>query len=319
MKKYVVGVDLGGTKVYTALVDEDGKIKKEIELKTEAHKGTERVVDNIFITIEAVIAEVSRDDILAIGIGTPGLLDIQKGTIIEATNLPFVNYNLINAIESKFGIKTFLDNDGNVATIGEYIFGAGRGTKNMLYVTASTGIGAGVIINGEIYRGHTSNAVEIGHITLLKGGPRCRCGNLGCAEALASGTAIVNRAKDAIASNADTKLKIYKDITAKDVFKEAEAGDFVAKQIQDQALQYLGITIANVVMIFDPEKIIIGGGIVKAGEKVFEAIYNEVKSISFKKLASFNQIVEAELGGRSGILGAAALALNESRKMNITE
>ena len=193
-KRYVVGVDLGGTKIYTALVDLQGNIIKEKVVETLASEGDQAVLGRIIDTIDYVIDGTDKDLIKAIGIGCPGILDLKKGIIIESPNIPFKNFEIIKNIKERFDLPTYLDNDANVATIGEYMFGAGKGTENMIYMTVSTGIGGGAILNGKIYRGSTGNALEIGHTTISKDGARCGCGNVGCSESLASGTAIGRKA-----------------------------------------------------------------------------------------------------------------------------
>ena len=175
----------------------------------------------------------------------------------------------------------FLDNDANVAAIGEYLLGAGRGCNNMVYVTVSTGIGGGAILNGKIYRGSTNNALEIGHMTIVPDGPRCNCGNIGCAEAVASGTAIGKRAKEAVESKVETSLKNYDQVTSYEVFVEASKGDKVSQGILDSCLNYLGITIANVITSFDPDMVIIGGGVAQGGDIVFSQVSEVVKVRNF--------------------------------------
>ncbi|MGN0026600.1 MAG: ROK family protein [Clostridium sp.] len=312
-KKYVVGVDLGGTKIYTALVDLDGNIIKEVTVKTEAQKGDTVVLDKIIKTIDDVLIGTDIDEIKAIGVGSPGPLDVENGLIVYTPNLPFKNFNIVKPIKEKYKIDTYLDNDANVATLSEYMFGAGKGSKNMVYVTVSTGIGGGAILNGSLFRGSTSNALEIGHITVMKGGPRCGCGNTGCAEALASGTAIMKRAKEAIESKVETSLKNYEEVTAKEVFLEAEKGDKVSKDILNDALSYLGITISNIANSFDPDKIIIGGGVSEAGRIVFDKIDYEMERRCLKTIYNNCKIEKAVLGSKAGVLGAAALAILESK------
>ena len=312
-KKYVVGVDLGGTKIYTALVDLDGNIVKEVTVKTEAQKGDAVVLDKIIKTIDDVLRGTDIDEIKAIGVGSPGPLDVENGLIVYTPNLPFKNFNIVKPIKEKYKIDTYLDNDANVATLSEYMFGAGKGSKNMVYVTVSTGIGGGAILNGSLFRGSTSNALEIGHITVMKGGPRCGCGNTGCAEALASGTAIMKRAKEAIESKVETSLKNYEEVTAKEVFLEAEKGDKVSKDILNDALSYLGITISNIANSFDPDKIIIGGGVSEAGRIVFDKIDYEMERRCLKTIYNNCKIEKAVLGSKAGVLDAAALAILESK------
>lgn len=310
-KKYVVGVDLGGTKIYTALVDLEGDIIKEKTVETLAHEGEQAVMGRIVDTINYVIDGTDKNLIKSIGIGSPGPLDVKNGIIIENSNLPFKNFAIVKTIKETYDLPTYLDNDANVATLGEFMFGAGKGTENMVFITASTGIGGGAVLNGKLFRGSTGNALEVGHTTVAKEGPRCGCGNLGCAEALGSGTAIGKRAKEAVLSNAVTSLKNYENVTAKEVFKEAANGDRVAKNILNTSLTYLGIAVANTITNFDPEKVVVGGGVVNGGDIVIDTIRNVVEERCMAAFVDNCTIEKAILGGKAGVLGAAALAIME--------
>ena len=310
-KKYVVGVDLGGTKIYTALVDLEGNIIKEKTVETLAHEGEQAVTGRIVDTINYVIDGTDKNLIKSIGIGSPGPLDVKNGIIIENSNLPFKNFAIVKTIKETYDLPTYLDNDANVATLGEFMFGAGKGTENMVFITASTGIGGGAVLNGKLFRGSTGNALEVGHMTVATEGPRCGCGNLGCAEALGSGTAIGKRAKEAVLSNVVTSLKNYENVTAKEVFKEAANGDRVAKNILNTSLTYLGIAVANTITNFDPEKVVVGGGVVNGGDIVLETIRNVVEERCMAAFVENCTIEKAVLGGKAGVLGAAALAITE--------
>lgn len=314
-KNYVIGIDLGGTKISGALADLDGKVMAQYTIPTNAHEGEEKVLNRIFEVINKILSDGDKDadEIKAIGIGSPGPLDAKKGVIITTPNLPFKNFNLTEPIKEKFGVPAYIDNDANVAAIGEYIFGAGKGTENMVFVTVSTGIGGGAVLNGKIYRGNTSNALEIGHMTLEKNGPRCNCGNYGCAEALASGTAIGKRAKEAVLQERFTTLKNYEDVSSYEVFKEAKNGDEVALEIVNTSLEYLGICVANLVTTFDPEVVIIGGGVSKTGEVLFGKVREVVNQRCFSSMADSCKIVPAALGTDAGVIGAVALAIMESK------
>ena len=316
MNKYVIGVDLGGTKISTALADLEGNVLAQSIIPTNAHEGEERVLERIIKSIQSVINEgdASIEDINGIGIGSPGPLDSKKGVIITTPNLPFTNFNLVKPLKDKFNVPVFLDNDANVAAIGEYMLGAGKGKKNMVYFTVSTGVGGGAIVDGNICRGNTSNALEIGHMTVAPFGPRCNCGNIGCLEAVSSGTAIGKRGQEAVRSKVETSLKNYDNITSYEVFKEAEKGDEVSKEIIDEALNYLGIGVANAISIFDPEMIVIGGGVSKAGNIVFDKVREVVNKRCFKSMAENCTIVPAGLGTDAGVIGAVALALLELNK-----
>lgn len=310
-KKYVVGVDLGGTKIYTALVDLDGNIIKEKTVETLAHEGEQAVKGRIIDTIDYVTEGTDKNLIKSIGIGSPGPLDVKNGIIIENSNLPFKNFAIVKTIKEKYDLPTYLDNDANVATLGEFMFGAGKGTENMVFITASTGIGGGAVLNGKLFRGATGNALEVGHMTVSTEGPRCGCGNLGCAEALGSGTAIGKRAKEAVSTNVTTSLKNYDNVTAKEVFKEAANGDRVAKNILNTSLTYLGIAVANTITNFDPEKVVVGGGVVNGGDIVIDTIRNVVEERCMAAFVENCTIEKAVLGGKAGVLGAAALAITE--------
>ena len=310
-KKYVVGVDLGGTKIYTALVDLEGNIIKEKTVETLANEGEQAVMGRIIDTINYVIDGTDKDSIRSIGIGSPGPLDVKNGIIIQNSNLPFKNFAIVKTIRETYDLPTYLDNDANVATLGEFMFGAGKGTENMVFITASTGIGGGAVLNGKLFRGATGNALEVGHTIVATEGPRCGCGNVGCAEAFGSGTAIGKRAKEAVASNVETTLKNYEDVTAKEVFKEAANGDRVAKNILETSLTYLGIAVANTITNFDPEKVVIGGGVVNGGDIVIDTIRNVVEERCMAAFVENCAIEKAVLGGKAGVLGAAALAITE--------
>ena len=310
-KKYVVGVDLGGTKIYTALVDLEGNIVKEKTVETLAHEGEQAVKERIIDTINYVIDGTDKNLIKSIGIGSPGPLDVKNGVILESANLPFKNFEIVKSIKETYDLPTYLDNDANVATLGEFMFGAGKGTENMVFITASTGIGGGAVLNGKLFRGATGNALEVGHMTVSTEGPRCGCGNVGCAEALGSGTAIGKRAKEAVLSNVKTSLKNYDNVTSKEVFKEAANGDRVAKKILNTSLTYLGIAVANTITNFDPEKVIVGGGVVNGGDIVIDTIKNVVEERCMAAFVENCTIEKAVLGGKAGVLGAAALAITE--------
>lgn len=312
--KYVIGIDLGGTKISGAVANFKGDMLSQYTIPTKAEEGESAVLQRIIAVVEKVIEEsnVDKEKIVSIGIGSPGPLDAKKGMIITTPNIPFKNFNIVKPLVDRFNIATYLDNDANVAAIGEYAFGSGKGTDNMVFITVSTGIGGGAVLNGKIYRGNTCNALEIGHMTLEKDGPRCNCGNYGCAEALASGTAIAKAAREQVEKGLNTSLSNYKKITAYEVFREAEKGDTVAQNVLNKALNYLGICVANIITSFDPEVVIIGGGVSKGGNIVFEKVNEVVKKRCFKAMFESTKIVPAALGTDAGVKGAVALAIMES-------
>lgn len=312
-KKFFIGIDLGGTKIKGIICGADGSILSEYTVATNAQEGEEAVFSRIISTIDEVIKKWngSIEDIKAIGIGSPGPLNAKKGMITHPVNLPFNNFNIVKPIFEKYKIPTYLDNDANVAAIGEYMFGAGKGTENMVYVTVSTGVGGGAIIDKKIYRGYTNNSLEVGHMTILPDGPKCNCGNYGCLESLASGTAIGRQANEAIKSGEITSLSKYENPTSQEVFKEAAMGDKTSKDILDRSLTYLGIGISNIITNFDPEIVIIGGGVSKGGEIVFNKVKEIVGKRCMKTFVDSCKIVPAALGTDAGAIGAAALAIME--------
>ena len=315
MKNYVIGVDLGGTKISTALSTFEGNIISQTVVPTNASEGELPVLNRIISSINEVIngANITINEVEAIGIGSPGPLDAKKGLIITTPNLPFKNYNLVQPIKERFNVPVYLDNDANVAAIGEFMFGAGKGKENIVFFTVSTGVGGGAVLNGQAYRGNTSNALEIGHMTVAPDGPRCGCGNVGCLEAVASGTAIGKRGQEAVQTNVETSLKKYDKITSYEVFVEAKNGDAVAKEIVDKAMNYLGIGVANAISIFDPEMVIIGGGVSKVGDILFDTVKSVVKARCFKAMSDSCEIVPAGLGTDAGVMGAVALAILETK------
>lgn len=315
MKNYVIGIDLGGTKISCALADLEGQVISQNTVPTNAQEGEIPVLNRIIQCVQTVLSngDITIDKVRAIGIGSPGPLDAKTGVIITTPNLPFKNFNLVSPLKEKFGVPVYLDNDANVAAIGEFMFGAAKGTENMIYFTVSTGVGGGAVLNGKVYRGNTSNALEIGHMTVLPDGPRCNCGNIGCLEAVASGTAIGKRGKEAVESKVETSLRNYENVTSYEVFKEAKAGDKVAQDIVDSCLNYLGIGVANAIAIFDPEMVIIGGGVSKVGSVVFDKVQEVVNKRCFKSMADACKILPAGLGTDAGVIGAVALAIIETK------
>lgn len=314
-KNNYIGIDLGGTKISGILTDEDGVEKAKQIVPTDAHEGENAVLNRILALIESLLkdAAVTAEEVAGIGIGSPGAMDIEKGILIQTVNLPFTDFNLVGPIKEKFGIQTYLDNDANVAALAEYTFGAGQGSQNMIFITVSTGIGGGAVLNGKFYRGSTCNGLEVGHISVEKNGLACKCGNIGCTELYASGSAIGKAGQDAIAAGKETSLSACAQVTAFEVFAAAKAGDKVAKEIIDNALDYLGVCVANTAAIFDPDIIVLGGGVAQAGDIVFERVRKVVTSRCLKPVANHVKILPAELGSDAGVIGAVALAIMESK------
>jgi glucokinase len=315
----VIGIDLGGTKIGTALVNSKGEIITRDHRKTLAAEGPDGVIARMLAAARRVLAETGTEppQVAAVGIAAPGPLDVESGVVVSPPNLPGWNHvPLRRLIADALGVTAFLEKDGNAAALGEHLFGAGRGAAHMIYVTVSTGIGGGLVLDGKLYHGATSMAGEIGHQTLIPDGPLCGCGNHGCLEALASGTAIARRARERVAQGAPTLIADLAAgdpdrITAKLVAQAADQGDEEAQMILSEAMAYLGIEIANLVNLFNPELIVIGGGLANIGDVLFESVRRAVAQRAYVAKAHRVNVLPAALGDDVGVLGAAAVALSQ--------
>jgi glucokinase len=316
-EQLVVGIDLGGTKTSIALVDRSGEITVQHCQETHATEGPEAVIGRMLDAARRVMAqaEVTPTQVAAVGIGAPGPLDIETGIVMTPPNLPhWDRVPLKQLIEDGLGITAFVENDANAAALGEHRFGAGRGTEHMLYVTVSTGIGGGLILDGKLYHGASGMAGEIGHTTIIPYGPLCGCGNRGCLESLASGTAIARRARECVTRGVPTLMAKLAGgdlgrITAKLVAEAAGQGDAEARDILAEAMNYLGIGVANLVNLFNPQLIVIGGGLTNIGETLFGPVRRAIERRAFPTSVRAVRVVRAALGDSAGVLGAAAVAL----------
>ncbi len=314
MKKYRIGVDVGGTNVKIALVDLDGKIAYSNTVPTRAEMGYEAGVNNIKQAIKDIMQESNQTNktIEAIGFGLPGQIDYKEGIVKNLPNIPgWVNIPLAKMIEDEFSIPTRLDNDVRCAALGELNFGAGKGCENLICITVGTGIGSGIILNGKLVRGAANAAGEIGHIKMeMNGGPLCGCGDYGCFEAFASGPAIVTMAKEYISGGKSAKYKEMATdgiITPYIVAQAALQGDTVSIQIFKQIGKIIGIGLASVVNLLNPEKIIIGGGVADAGEILLEPIRKTIQDRAMPIQAASLQVVPAQLANAAGVIGASLL------------
>ncbi len=317
LRQLVIGIDLGGTKINTALVDRAGNILAHDFRETLTFQGPDAVIARMVDAAHQVmaLASVASDQVAAVGVCAPGPLDLDAGLVLSPPNLPgWDRVPLRQHIAEALGMPALLENDANAAALGENRFGAGQGTAHMIYVTASTGIGGGLILDGTLYHGASGLAGEIGHQTILPQGPVCGCGNRGCLEAVASGTAIARRARESVARGVPTLIAELSAgdpdrISAKLVAKAASEGDEEADMIISQAMDYLGIGIANLVNLFNPELIVIGGGLTNLGERLFGPVRRAIDRNAFPSAAQAVHVVAAELGDDVGALGAAALAM----------
>lgn len=317
MKKYIIGVDLGGTKIATVLTDLCGKILGRGELATEARCGQDAVIENVFKSVDMVLAKthVSTDEVIGLGIGSPGPLDAQSGVVLEAPNLGWENVPIRDILQERYNVPVYLENDANAAGLAEQRFGAGRGSDYLLYVTVSTGVGGGIIVHGSAYQGAHGIAGEIGHIAIDPEGPLCNCGSTGCLEAFASGTGLVRRSITAIEAGAKTKVTDMVDgdlskVTAITLAEAARSGDEFAIDMYKSVGRYLGIGLASIVNFMDPEVIVIGGGLSKSADLFFDEIRKTINARAFKAAAEKVKIVRSELGGDVGTLGSVAVVMD---------
>lgn len=314
MGKNRIGIDVGGTNVKIALVDEKGKIKYSNSVPTRAEMGYEYTVNNIKQAIYDLLKETKLEpkNIEGIGFGFPGQVDYKSGIVRLAPNIPgWVDVPIAKLIEDEFHIPTRVDNDVRCAALGELNFGAGKGCENLICITVGTGIGSGLIVNGKLVRGASNAAGEIGHIKLqMNDGPICGCGDTGCLEAFASGPSIVAMAEDYIRGGKSTKFREMANsnpITPYIVCEAAKAGDPVAKRIFTIMGEYIGIGMASVVNLLNPEKIIVGGGVADAGELLMTPLKETLKKRAMKIAGEAVEVVPAQLGNTAGVIGASLL------------
>ena len=318
----ILGIDLGGTKILTAVVNSQGEILSRDHSITPAKKGHEAVIQSILESAHRALeqANIAISALTAIGVGAPGISNPETGILFTSPNLPgWRDVPLRDIMQEKLGKKTFLINDANAAALGELYFGAARGARNFIYITISTGIGGGIIIDGKIYIGAIGAAGEVGHMTIDDNGPICNCGNRGCWETLASGTALAREAKRRIKEGVWTSILKYAEgdlerVTAQVIHSAAEHGDSLAKELIARTGYYVGVGLANLINIFNPELIVIGGGLSNIGDMLLEPALEVAGERAYKEAFQAVRFAYAGLGRNSGVLGAAAFALREIKK-----
>jgi glucokinase len=316
----VLAFDLGGTKFAFGVVNEDGTVLGSGRVDTLATQGPAQAVSRVAAAAHALLAELklTSKDLLGIGIASPGPLDIARGCVDGSPNLPgWTGYSIEGELSKAFQLPARIDNDANAAALGEYLFGAGKGKKNLIYITLSTGIGGGAIVDGRMMRGANGNAAELGHLTLDIKGPKCPCGGNGCFEMYASGTAIARRAKAAVAAGRTSSMSTLaggvENITSHHVLQALGQKDPLAQEIWTDTIEYLGRGLAVIINTFNPEIIVIGGGVTAAGDALFIPMREKALGYAFPRLAAVCSIVPAGLGGNVGVVGAAACAFEAAQ------
>ncbi len=316
----VLAVDLGGTKIATAIISPEGTIIARDYQLTLASEGPQSVMERLLGAIGHLLERnnMTLAQISAVSIAAAGPINMTAGMVSDSPNLPgWHNVPLKSIIAEKLKTNVFLINDATAATLGEQRLGAGQGRQNLVLLAVGTGIGGGMVIDGKLYLGASGGAGELGHITIEVNGPKCNCGNIGCLETLASGTAIANEAIRRIRDGERSSLvemvagKI-EDITAEKVSLAAQSGDLLASTVIAQAADYLGIGVVNLVNIFNPEMVIIGGSVAKMGDLLFDPVRRLGRERAFPLLANAVSIVPAQLGDDAGIHGAAIFALQQT-------
>ncbi|MGF2617071.1 ROK family glucokinase [Rossellomorea vietnamensis] len=318
--KWLVGVDLGGTTTKIAFISFYGEIVHKWEIPTDTSENGKNIIVDIAKSIDQHLDELgeTKSKLRGAGMGAPGPVDMDNGIIYEAVNLGWEkNTPLKDLLEVETGLPCVIDNDANCAALGEMWKGAGNGAKDIVAVTLGTGVGGGVITNGDIVHGSKGAAGEIGHITVMpEGGFQCNCGKKGCLETVASATGVVRLALKALekseeASVLRSRLQTEGVLSAKEIFDAAREGDLLAVSIVDELAFYLGLAIANLGNALNPDKIVLGGGVSKAGEILLSPVDKYFNSFAFPTVASSTAISIARLGNDAGVIGAAWLVKNK--------
>ena len=315
--RYIVGVDIGGTNVVVGTVQEDGHSLHGFQTEpTDRSGGPGATVDQVNRLVAASLSQARAElgsaiDVVGVGIGSPGPLDTRSGTVLLTPNLGWTEMPLRDRVAAAAGLPATLDNDANCAVLGEWWRGAAQGGKVVVGLTIGTGIGGGIVLDGKIYHGANDYAGEIGHASIDQAGRRCNCGNYGCLEAYASGPAVARRAVEGLEAGAESRLAEYVDgnmaaITARTVSQAASDGDVFCLEVIRETAHYLGGAIANLVNIFNPDTVVVCGGVTLAGRHLFDPLCNQVRRRAFRPAVAACRIVAGSLPGTAGVIGAIA-------------
>lgn len=313
-KKRYIGIDLGGTFIKGGIVTEDGEILVQDKVPTECKVSNQRVVDNIAKLCQTLMDKIGcdKESIVGIGLGSPGMIDGEKGVLVISRNLGFDHFPMAKAIEEKVGLPVKMANDANVAALGETKFGMGKKYKSTLFLTLGTGVGGGIIIDGKLFEGNRSAGAELGHVVIIAGGEPCTCGRKGCLEAYASATALIRETKREMQRNPQSKMWAVGSLdnvdgkTAFD-YKDVDEG---AKAVVDNYIEKLGVGIVNFVNELRPEAVLLGGGVCAQGDNLIVPLQDMLnREIYGGSYGPQVPILVASLGNSAGLLGAAALWL----------
>jgi glucokinase len=311
----VLALDIGGTKLAAGVVDGSGHVHSFLVAPTRTDHGPEQALERLFELGRRAVAEsdVGWEEIHAVGIGCGGPLDAAAGVLLAPLHLPGWRDVPITALaEAAYERPALLENDATAAAAGEHRYGAGRGVRNMVYLTISTGVGGGVVVDGRLYRGAGGNGGELGHVTIDWRGRPCRgCGRRGCLEAYVSGTSIAERAREALAAgDGASSLRGLDELTAEHVAAAARAGDALAGAVWDETLAALACGLTSIVNLFEPELVVVGGGVSRTGEQLLGPVRGRVNADTVRPVGGELTIVCSALGERVGVVGAAAIAFD---------
>lgn len=314
---YSIGVDLGTLHTTVAITDLLGRVETKIEYPTDCQQDKDRIIEKLIATIHNIINNfgIKWKKIAGIGVAAPGLID-KKGTMLITPNFGWKDIRLGDILKKEFHIPVFVDNNVNAMALAESEFGKGQGVKNFVFINVGIGIGAGIVINEELFHGESNCTGEIGHTTVDYNGPKCSCGNNGCLEVMASGPATAKRAIKAIKEGEKSlisELVNYElnQISAEIVATAANQGDKLGRSIMEETGEYLGTGVANIINLFNPELVIVGGGVAQAGDLIFEPLKKAVQKRAFSVSAEVAKIIPVSLGKDCTVIGAAALVLKE--------
>ncbi len=307
--KYRVGIDLGGTNIAAGLVDENMNILCQMSVPTLSERPYQEIVRDMAVLVRGLVnmGNISMDEVESVGIGSPGTPEKETGNILYSNNLGWYDVPLLPELAKYIPVPLKVDNDANCAALGEFLAGAAKGCKSAVMITLGTGVGGGIVLDGQIYDGVNHAGAEIGHTVIVSGGELCTCGRRGCWEAYASATALIRMGKEAAAANPESLLAGYEKLDGLAIFTAADQGDKAAQEVIDRYLFYVAEGLTNVVNVFQPEAVVIGGGICGQGERILKPIREQVAKDVFCKQVSVPQIVTATLGNAAGIIGAAFL------------
>lgn len=311
-KGLIFAADLGGTHLRAATVDKCGQIRFRFKQNTPQVKDANAIVDAIVAAVRESEQSGGADEISAVSLVVPGTVNVEQGAVVKAPNLPCLDgFRLAAALREQLNLPAILENDANAAAVGEMWQGAAVGCKTIICVTLGTGVGGGIILDGKLWRGVDGSAAEIGHMCVDPfGGVACTCGSRGCLEVFASATAIVRMTREARPRYPDSVLQGRNDLTAEAIFEAGQQGDELALEIFRRMGVYLGIGLANLINILNPEMIVIGGGVVNGWDLFAKHMHQQVEERAFPLLASRVKIVRAKCGDDAGLLGAVKLALD---------